>query len=208
MKHRLTKDQRAKVRGTLAQYLVRMGLDEDTAVRAVTNGSPCMADAVGRRIANGHGYADTRDITPEMFNLAVAEWIAYKCGIREEVASADEDAPAVTIRSGVMIDPEDERTRRIAGEPTTKPATPHEVLAANGATDIELYSLVNNHGYTFALGGKHYDARFWANCYGTALNRWEVSCMDKREDDPRYVQPVEPELKARLEKALNATPAA
>ena len=113
MKHRLTKDQRAKVRGTLAQYLVRMGLDEDTAVRAVTNGSPCMADAVGRRIANGPGYSQLREVTPDMFNLAVAEWIAYKCGIRDEdaPATADEDetpeadAPAATIvLSGAMHD--------------------------------------------------------------------------------------------------------
>ena len=164
-KVRLTNEDRAKVRGTLAQYLVNMGLDEDTAVAAVTHGSPSMADAVGRRIARGPGYAVTREVTPAMFNLAFAEWIAYKCGIRDEAtpAPAEEEAPA------------------------TPPATPHEVLAANGATEIELYSLVNNHGYTFALGGKHYDARFWANCYGTALNRWEVSCMDKREDDPRYV---------------------
>lgn len=209
-KVRLTNEDRAKVRGTLAQYLVNMGLDEDTAVAAVTHGSPSMADAVGRRIARGPGYAVTREVTPAMFNLAFAEWIAYKCGLRDEdaPANAEEEAPAVTIRSGVMIDPEDERAHRIAEMADTKPSTTHEVLAANGATDIKLYSLVNNHGYTFALGGKHYDARFWANCYGTALNRWEVSCMDKREDDPRYVQPVDPELKERLEKALNSTPAA
>ena len=199
MKNRLTKDQRAKVRGTLAQYLVNMGLDESTAVAAVTRGSPSMADAVGRRIARGPGYAVTREVTPAMFNLAFAEWVAYKCGIREEVAhaTADEDE---TPEADAPAEPD-----KVA---EAAPKTPLDVLSSNGATDIQDYSLVNNFGYTFALGGKHYDARFWANCYGTALNRWEVSCMDKREDDPRYVQPVDPELKERLEKALNATPAA
>ena len=201
-KTRLTNSDRAKVRGSLVRYLVRMGLDEATATAAVTRGSPCMADAVGRRIARGPGYAVTREVTPAMFNLAFAEWVAYKCGVREEAATA------VTIRSGVMTDPESERTARVAGEPATKPATPHEVLAANGATNIEEYSLVNNYGFTFDLDGKKYDARFWANCYGTALNRWEVMSRNKREDDPRFVYPVDPELKARLEKALNATPAA
>ena len=177
MKARLTNADRAKVRGTLAQYLVNMGLDDDTAVAAVTRGSPSMADAVGRRIARCPGYAQTHTVTPEMFNLAFAEWIAYKCGIRDEVAEAT-------------------------------PKTPRDVLSANGATDIEYYSLVNNFGYTFTLGGKHYDARFWANCYGTALDRWEVACMDKREDEPQFTQTVDPELKARLESALNATRAA
>lgn len=185
-KVRLTNEDRAKVRGTLAQYLVNMGLDEDTAVAAVTHGSPSMADAVGRRIARGPGYAVTREVTPAMFNLAFAEWIAYKCGLR------DEDAPA----------PAEEEA------PATKPATPREVLAANGATNIEEYSLVNNYGFVFDLDGKKYDARFWANCYGTALNRWEVMSRNKREDDPRFVYPVDPELKARLEDALNATHAA
>ena len=112
MKHRLTKEQRAKVRGTLVKWLHDCaGLDLDTATRAVTHGSPCMADAIGRRIANGPGYAETREITPEMFNLAFGGWIAYKCGLRDEAApdTADEDEtpaePAATIvLSGAMHD--------------------------------------------------------------------------------------------------------
>lgn len=189
-KTRLTNDQRAKVRGTLAQYLVNMGLDEPTAVAAVTRGSPSMADAIGRRIARGPGYAVTREVTPAMFNLAFAEWIAYKCGVRDEAAPARAD-------EGEATEPE-----------AAPPATPREALERNGATNIEGYSLVNNYGFTFDLDGKKYDARFWANCYGTALNRWEVMSRNKREDDPRFVYPVDPELKARLESALNATPAA
>jgi hypothetical protein len=196
-KVRLTNEDRAKVRGTLAQYLVNMGLDEDTAVAAVTHGPPSMADAIGRRIARGPGYAATREVTPAMFNLAFAEWIAYKCGIRDEAAPAPAEEDAAT--ESVDAEPEAE---------AAPPASPREALERAGATNIEEYSLVNNYGFMFDLDCKKYDARFWANCYGTALNRWEVMSRNKREDDPRFVYPVDPELKARLESALNATPAA
>jgi hypothetical protein len=115
MKARLTNADRAKVRGTLAQYLVNMGLDEDTAVAAVTRGSPSMADAVGRRIARGPGYAQTHTVTPEMFNLAFAEWIAYKAGFRYVgIDLADAPSTTVEIQSGNFIDPDDAKTERIA----------------------------------------------------------------------------------------------
>lgn len=81
---RLTNDQRAKVRGTLAAYLCKMGLPQDVAVAAVTNGSPAMYEQVSRRIARFPSYTDTREVTPEMFNLAFAEWVARKAGCREE----------------------------------------------------------------------------------------------------------------------------
>ena len=80
-----------------------------------------------------------------------------------------------------------------------------EVLKRNGATNIEGYCLINNYGYTFELDGKRYDARFWANCYGAALNVWRIHSLNRREDDPRFVYPVDPELEKKLEAELNAS---
>lgn len=48
------------------------------------------------------------------------------------------------------------------------------ILAESGAENIEGYSLINNYGYTFTIKGKKCDARYWANCYGAALNVWQV----------------------------------
>lgn len=52
-----------------------------------------------------------------------------------------------------------------------------EILKKYGAENIKDYLLVNNYGYGFDLDGEHYDIRFWANCYGMELNRWEVMCI-------------------------------
>ena len=49
-----------------------------------------------------------------------------------------------------------------------------QVLEILGAKNIEGYSLINNYGYTFEIDGTKYDVRYWANCYGVALNRWET----------------------------------
>lgn len=93
MKTRLSKKDRALVREILVKWLLAMDCDEDTARRAVTHGSPCMADAIGRRIANGPGYAITRTITPEMLNAATVGCICYKCGLRDDAAPVlDDDA--------------------------------------------------------------------------------------------------------------------
>ena len=97
MKARLTKKDRELVRTVLVKWFMAMDCDEDTARRAVMNGSPCMADAVGRRIANGPGYALTHKMTPEMMNAAVVGWLCYKCGLRDEVEPApveEDEAPA------------------------------------------------------------------------------------------------------------------
>lgn len=56
-----------------------------------------------------------------------------------------------------------------------------EIFIDYGCTNIKAYSLVNNYGYTFDYMGKHYDARFWANCYGVALNRWEIDGSNNNE---------------------------
>ena len=52
-----------------------------------------------------------------------------------------------------------------------------KALKDEGAENIEGYMLINNYGYTFDLKGNRYDARFWANCYGAALDYWEVMDM-------------------------------
>lgn len=62
-----------------------------------------------------------------------------------------------------------------------------EILKRFGAENTKGYCLVNNYGYTFDFRGVHYDARFWANMYGVALNEWQVS--------PRFPD---------LERALNS----
>lgn len=68
------------------------------------------------------------------------------------------------------------------------------VLKSNGAENIEGYVLVNNWGYTFEVSGVKYDARFWANCYGAAVNAWEVFACGGKTDV---------ELKKKIEKELN-----
>ena len=49
------------------------------------------------------------------------------------------------------------------------------LLKEAGATAIKFYMLINNYGYTFIKNGIKYDLRFWANCYGCALNHWSIS---------------------------------
>lgn len=47
-----------------------------------------------------------------------------------------------------------------------------ESLKNLGAENIESYFLINNYGYDFEYEGRKYDIRYWANCYGAALNQW------------------------------------
>ena len=76
------------------------------------------------------------------------------------------------------------------------------VLEQNGATNIKEYVLISNYGYTFEIDGARYDARYWANCYGCALNVWQVHSLNKNSDGT-YI-PVPEELKEKLERELNA----
>lgn len=71
-----------------------------------------------------------------------------------------------------------------------------EVLEKHGATDIEDYSLISNYGYTFFINGVKYDARFWANCYGAALNIWQIHNCDpeNRRIDVKTLRKIEEEL--------------
>lgn len=77
-----------------------------------------------------------------------------------------------------------------------------DVLKRNGAKNIEGYVLVSNFGYTFELDGKRYDARYWANSYGCAMNRWMVHSLSRNEDGT-YFQ-MEEGTKKKLEAELNA----
>ena len=78
-----------------------------------------------------------------------------------------------------------------------------KILEGFGATNIEGYCLINNYGYTFELDGKRYDARYWANCYGVALNVWRVDSLNRRTDNPNFYEPIDPKLEKALENALN-----
>ena len=40
--------------------------------------------------------------------------------------------------------------------------------------DVEEYSLINNWGFSFNHNGVFYDLRYWANCYGVALNYFDL----------------------------------
>ena len=75
-----------------------------------------------------------------------------------------------------------------------------EVLERNGATNIEGYVLVNNYGYCFNLpSGNRYDARFWANCYGAYIGRWDtMRASDKNstptEEETKLLEKITDEL--------------
>jgi hypothetical protein len=88
---RLSNDQRARVRGSLAAYLCKMGLDQEKAVAAVCAGSPAMFEQVARTIARGRHFRETREVTPDAFNLAFAEWIARKAGVRDDAQQGAQD---------------------------------------------------------------------------------------------------------------------
>lgn len=52
-------------------------------------------------------------------------------------------------------------------------------LKSIGCKDINRYDLVNNYGYTFTKDGVKYDLRHWLNCYGEAVDYWELSKVEK-----------------------------
>lgn len=53
------------------------------------------------------------------------------------------------------------------------------MLEAAGCKEVELYCLVENYGYTFVKGNTKYDLRRWVNCYGEAVDYWELSKVEK-----------------------------
>ena len=74
-------------------------------------------------------------------------------------------------------------------------------LKRYGAKDIESYDLINNYGYRFTIDGVKYDIRFWANCYGTAINKWRIHSCTKN-DSGEYIQ-MDCKLQVKIENAFN-----
>ena len=90
-RRRLTNAQRASVRDTLVRNLREMGLSDEAAVAAVTNGHPSMYEQVARRIARTPEYDETSEVTLELLKRAFAEYVAYKAGYRAEAEETAED---------------------------------------------------------------------------------------------------------------------
>lgn len=66
-----------------------------------------------------------------------------------------------------------------------------EVLQQIGAQNIKGYELINNYGFTFEYLGKKYDTRYWANCYGVALNRWETSPIREEREEKQICKMID-----------------
>lgn len=49
-----------------------------------------------------------------------------------------------------------------------------KIRRVKGVSEVKEYSLVSNYGVTFKKGGYSFDIRYWANCYGVALNYWSI----------------------------------
>lgn len=79
--------------------------------------------------------------------------------------------------------------------------TDTERLEKYGATEIEGYCLISNHGYRFKINGIKYDLRFWANCYGAEINKWEIHSCTKDEDGNYITMPKE--LRKQIEDDFN-----
>lgn len=81
-----------------------------------------------------------------------------------------------------------------------------QILEKHGATNLDGYVLVNNYGWTFDMNGRRYDARYWANCYGVALDRWGISVGKTYRDENGQpcVYPMDSDLKQKIENELNA----
>lgn len=56
-----------------------------------------------------------------------------------------------------------------------------KILESYGAEAIKPYTLISNYGYQFFLYGNKYDIRYWANCYGCAINRWEIHAIERKD---------------------------
>lgn len=68
------------------------------------------------------------------------------------------------------------------------------ILETAGADNIKGYCLVNNYGYTFNLNGVRCDARYWANCYGAALDEWRVDGRESNPETNAKLKEIETEL--------------
>ena len=60
------------------------------------------------------------------------------------------------------------------------------LLEQVGCTNIEKYTLVSNHGFTFSKGGVKYDLRYWENCYGVYGGGWSVHSTERHVKCPSF----------------------
>lgn len=55
-------------------------------------------------------------------------------------------------------------------------------LEVVGCVNVNGYDLIENYGYTFIKDNVKYDLRHWLNCYGEAVDFWELSKVNKDFD--------------------------
>lgn len=58
-----------------------------------------------------------------------------------------------------------------------------ELLKSRGCENIESYVLISNWGYRFIYKGLKCDIRYWANCYGACLDRFEIHTDKIKADE-------------------------
>ena len=77
-----------------------------------------------------------------------------------------------------------------------------EILEKYGAEEIKSYCLISNYGYIFYIKGIKYDIRFWENCYGAYIGRWEIMPASRTEDDELIH--MDKALKKKIEDEFNS----
>ena len=79
-----------------------------------------------------------------------------------------------------------------------------EFLENKGIEIIESYNLVNNYGFIISYKNYKFDLRYWANCYGVALNKWCADYLSgevKTEEQEKEVKNYEKELEEIIAEA-------
>ena len=70
-----------------------------------------------------------------------------------------------------------------------------EALKVAGAENIEAYTLINNHGFTFTKKGAKYDLRHILNVYGAKCDFWEIIAENKHKFESTNLPGLLEELK-------------
>lgn len=74
-----------------------------------------------------------------------------------------------------------------------------KIIKKYGGDNIKGYSLINNYGYTFTLDGLRLDLRYWANCYGVALDYWRIHAIGGQktsDEQKKIIKAIEDEANA------------
>ena len=77
-----------------------------------------------------------------------------------------------------------------------------QILEKYGAEEIKSYCLISNYGYRFLINGIKYDIRFWENCYGAYIGRWEIMPASRTEEGEPI--PMDKALKKKIEDEFNS----